>query len=128
MAEPQFVDGIGCERSAVTLGSAWSYSRRRQGPSHKKATSRGPLSVGEPAPSLSFAGNEKINKGEKHVKATIENGELVIRLPLNKTPALSTTGKSLVVATSHGNQKTDAVVNGQPVIVGVNAYIARPTR
>ena len=37
-------------------------------------------------------------------------------------------GKSLVVATSHGNQKTDAVVNGQPVVIGVNAYIARPTR
>ncbi len=62
------------------------------------------------------------------MKATIENGELVIRLPLNKTPVLSSSGKTLVVATSHGNQKTDAVVNGQPVVVGVNAYIARPTR
>jgi hypothetical protein len=62
------------------------------------------------------------------VKATIENGELVIRLPLNKTPVLSSSGKTLVVATSHGNQPTEAVVNGQPVIVGVNAYIARPAR
>jgi hypothetical protein len=62
------------------------------------------------------------------VKATIENGELVIRLPINKTPVLSSSGKTLVVASTHGNQKTDAVVNGQPVIVGVNAYIARPTR
>jgi hypothetical protein len=61
------------------------------------------------------------------VKATIENGELVIRLPLNKTPVLSTSGKSLVVASTHGNQKTDAVIHGQPVIIGVNAYIARPT-
>jgi hypothetical protein len=62
------------------------------------------------------------------VKATIENGELVIRLPLNKTPILSGSGKTLVIATSHGNQPTEAVVNGQPVIVGVNAYIARPGR
>jgi hypothetical protein len=62
------------------------------------------------------------------MKATIENGELVIRLPLNKTPVLSTSGKTLVVASTHGNQKTDAILNGQPVIVGVNAYIARPTR
>ncbi|MHB1425757.1 MAG: hypothetical protein ACYC3I_21525 [Gemmataceae bacterium] len=62
------------------------------------------------------------------MKATIENGELVIRLPLNNPPVPSGTGKSLVVASTHGNQKTDAVVNGQPVIVGVNAYIARPTR
>jgi hypothetical protein len=62
------------------------------------------------------------------MKATIENGELVIRLPLNKTPVLSSSGKTLVVASTHGNQKTDAVVNDQPVIVGVNAYIARTTR
>jgi hypothetical protein len=62
------------------------------------------------------------------VKATIENGELVIRLPLHKTPVLSSSGKSLVVAISHGNQKTDAVVNGQHVVIGVNAYIARPNR
>ena len=62
------------------------------------------------------------------MKAYIENGELVIRLPLNKAPVLSASGKTLVIASTHGNQKTDAVVNGQPVIVGVNAYVARPTR
>jgi hypothetical protein len=62
------------------------------------------------------------------MKATIENGELVIRLPLNKTPVPSLSGKTLVIATSHSNQKTDAVVNGKPVVIGVNAYIARPTR
>jgi len=62
------------------------------------------------------------------VKAYIENGELVIRLPLNKTPIPSTSGKTLVIASTRGNQKTDAVVNGQPVIVGVNAYVARPAR
>ncbi len=62
------------------------------------------------------------------MKATIENGELVIRLPLNKTPIPSSSGKTLVVASTHGNQKTDAALNGQPIIVGVNAYIARPTR
>ena len=62
------------------------------------------------------------------MKAHIENGELVIRLPLNKDPVPSASGKTLVVATSHGNQKTEAVVSGQPVIVGVNAYIPRPTR
>ena len=62
------------------------------------------------------------------MKAIIENGELVIRLPLNKTPLPSTSGKSLVIASSHGNQKTDAVLNGQPITIGVNAYIARPRR
>jgi hypothetical protein len=62
------------------------------------------------------------------VKAYIENGELVIRLPVNKTPVPSSSGKTLVVASSHRNQRTDAVVNGQPVIVGVNAYVVRVTR
>ena len=62
------------------------------------------------------------------MKAYIENGELVIRLPLNKSPVPSSSGKTLVIASSRGNQRTDAVVSGQPVIVGVNAYIPRPTR
>jgi hypothetical protein len=57
------------------------------------------------------------------VKATIENEELVIRLPLNKKPVPSSSGKTQVVASSHGNQPTQAIVNGQPVIIGVNAYI-----
>ena len=60
------------------------------------------------------------------MKVTIEGGELVIRLPLLKTPTASGSGKNLVVASSHGNQKTEAVVQGQPVTVGVNAYIQRP--
>jgi hypothetical protein len=46
----------------------------------------------------------------------------------HKTPIPSISGKTLVIASTHGNQKTDAVVNGQPVVIGVNAYIARPTR
>ena len=62
------------------------------------------------------------------MKATIENGELIIRLPVNKTPILSTSGKTLIIASTHGNQKTDAVINGQPVVIRANASIARPTR
>jgi hypothetical protein len=33
-----------------------------------------------------------------------------------------------VVASTRGNQKTEAVVDGQPVVVGVNAYIHRTDR
>lgn len=57
--------------------------------------------------------------------AKIEGNELVIRIPMNPTPVLSATGKTLVVASSHGNKLTEAKVNGQPVVVGVNAYIPR---
>jgi hypothetical protein len=62
------------------------------------------------------------------VKVSIERGELVIRLPLIQPPALSASGKTLVVASTRGNQKTEAVIDGQPVIIGVTAYIAKPRR
>jgi len=60
--------------------------------------------------------------------ATIEGNDLVIRVPPNPTPVLSASGKTFVVASSHGNQKTNATVNGQPVVVGVNAYIFRQSK
>jgi hypothetical protein len=62
------------------------------------------------------------------MKVTIEGGELVIRLPLQRPPAPSGSGKTLVSATSRGNQRTEAVLDGQHVVVGVNAYIPRPRR
>ena len=56
------------------------------------------------------------------VTATIEGNELVIRLPMNNPPTRSATGKTMVVASSHGNQPTTVLVEGKPVVVGVNAY------
>ena len=40
-----------------------------------------------------------------------------------QNPTPSATGKTLVVASSHGNQATLATVNGKPIVVGFNAYI-----
>ena len=60
----------------------------------------------------------------KKVTAAIENGFLLIRVPMNPTPIRSAAGKSLVVASSHGNKETDLEVEGKPVFVGVNAYIS----
>lgn len=54
--------------------------------------------------------------------ATIEGNELVIRVQLQE-PTPSSSGKTLIVASSHGNQTTTATVNGKPIIVGLNAYI-----
>jgi len=58
------------------------------------------------------------------MEATIENNVLVVRIPLTK-PTLSPTGKTLSVASSHGNQPTGAKVDGKPVIIGLNAYIKK---
>ena len=52
----------------------------------------------------------------------VEAGCLVIRLPL-QTPAPSASGKTLVVGSTHGNVRTDCMVNGKPITVGVNCYI-----
>ena len=56
------------------------------------------------------------------MKAKIENGNLVLTIPMHE-PTPSSSGKTLVVASSHGNMTTDAEVNGKKVIVGLNAYI-----
>lgn len=55
------------------------------------------------------------------MKATIENNELTIRIPLS--PARSASGKSLVIASTHGNQPTTVQYEGKTVILGVNAYV-----
>lgn len=52
----------------------------------------------------------------------IKNGKLIIEIEL-QTPTLSSSGKTLVVASSKGNIKTDCLVDGKPVTVGVNAYV-----
>lgn len=59
----------------------------------------------------------------KKVTAAIEGDYLVIRVPMNAKPTLSSTGKTLVVASSHGNKQTEVEIDGKPVIVGVNAYV-----
>jgi hypothetical protein len=56
------------------------------------------------------------------MKTTIKNNTLHIEIPLH-APRPSATGKTLTVASSKGNQETEATINGKPVIVGVNAYI-----
>jgi len=56
------------------------------------------------------------------MKATIKDHVLHIEIPL-QAPRPSATGKNLTVATSGGNQPTEARVNGKPVIIGLNAYI-----
>jgi hypothetical protein len=53
---------------------------------------------------------------------TKEGNDLVIRILLQQ-PTPSASGKTLVVATSLGNQPTAVQVNGKPVVIGFNAYI-----
>ncbi|MDP6526521.1 MAG: hypothetical protein QGH15_20095 [Kiritimatiellia bacterium] len=57
------------------------------------------------------------------MKAWIKDGVLHVELAVNNPPMRSASGKTLVVASSRGNKKTDAMVNDQNVVIGLNAYI-----
>ena len=58
------------------------------------------------------------------MKVTINEkaGTLTVVLPI--TPGPSKSGKSLVIASTRGNQTTTAVFDGKPVTLGVDAYTA----
>jgi hypothetical protein len=56
------------------------------------------------------------------MQVAIEGNDLVVRLPLEE-PTPSTSGKTLIVASSHGSHETTATFNGKPIIVGCNAYV-----
>ena len=58
------------------------------------------------------------------MKAEIKGNNLVITIELQK-PTLSTSGKTKVVASTHGNKVTDVIIEGKPVTIGVNCYIAK---
>ncbi|MBN2082269.1 hypothetical protein JW859_08690 [bacterium] len=57
-----------------------------------------------------------------HVK--IEDNELVIRIELQE-PRPSSSGKTLIVASTGGNQRTNVEIDGQSVFIGLNAYIKK---
>jgi hypothetical protein len=58
------------------------------------------------------------------MEVKIEGKQLVIKIDL-QTPAPSASGKTLVVASSHGNQATTAIIDGKPIVIGLNAYIKK---
>ncbi len=56
------------------------------------------------------------------LKAEIRDNKLLIEIDLEK-PTPSSSGKTLVVASTHGNIVTTAEVDGKPLTIGLNAYI-----
>jgi len=59
------------------------------------------------------------------MQVEVKNNKLIITIDMNAKPTPSASGKTLVVASSHGNQQTSVMINGKPVIVGVNAYVRK---
>jgi hypothetical protein len=63
-------------------------------------------------------------ESEKTMKVEIKGNELIITVEM-QTPTPSASGKTLMIASSHGNQTTTAMVDGKPVVIGLNAYIKK---
>jgi hypothetical protein len=58
------------------------------------------------------------------MEVKIENGKLFISIEL-QDPTPSASGKTLVVATTHGNMVTQCMLEGKNVVIGLNAYIKK---
>lgn len=56
------------------------------------------------------------------LSVTRDGDMLVIRIPISK-PTPSASGKTLVVASTRGNQKTSMQIDGKDLYLGVNAYV-----
>ena len=56
------------------------------------------------------------------MKAEVKGKLLIIEIEL-ESPTLSSSGKSMVVASTHGFVKTSAVVDGKEVSLSINAII-----
>lgn len=54
--------------------------------------------------------------------AKLVGSKLVIEIE-TQTPRPSASGKTLVIATTSGNQATSVIVDGKPVVIGLNAYV-----
>ena len=61
---------------------------------------------------------------ENNMEVKIEDRKLILSIELQE-PTPSASGKTLVVATTHGNVVTDCIIGGKPVVVGLNAYIKK---
>ena len=55
----------------------------------------------------------------------IIEGKLFIEIPVYENPPPSSTGKTLLVACTHGNIQTGLSVQGKPLFVSVNAFVKK---
>ena len=63
-----------------------------------------------------------IRRTHMALKVEIKDNKLFIKIDLEK-PTPSSSGKTLVDASTHGNIVTDAKVDDKPLTIGLNAYI-----
>jgi hypothetical protein len=106
-------------------GHSYAAAAWPRGDAHSSAPCASPLEALTSLIELSQVLNPlyTVSKETLMLTAKIEKGNLVITIPMNAHPTPSASGKTLVVASSHGNQKSDLVIDGKNVVIGVNAYV-----
>ena len=57
------------------------------------------------------------------IEAKIEKGILTVRIPVEPNLLPTSSGKGLRVASTGGNQNTTVLVDGKPLVIGLNAYV-----
>ena len=57
------------------------------------------------------------------MKIEVTDKEIIIHAP--RINEVSKSGKSLLLATSRGNLTTSEMVDGKPVVVGLNVYVSK---
>jgi sRNA-binding carbon storage regulator CsrA len=69
---------------------------------------------------------ELLKIGDNIMAMTVEKrgNKLYIEIDLEK-PTPSSSGKTLVVASTHGNTVTNIEIDGKPITIGINAYISK---
>ena len=60
------------------------------------------------------------------MKVEEKGNDIVITIPRNKKPVPSASGKTLIVASSHGNVPTSLQHNGDVISAGVNVFARNP--
>lgn len=62
------------------------------------------------------------------MQVKIQDKKLIIEIEIQDPPQPSASGKTMVVASTHGNMVTDVKIDGCPVVVGLNAYIKKQSQ
>jgi hypothetical protein len=65
---------------------------------------------------------DRIQKRGHEMKSRIENGNLIIELPIEK-PRPSASGRTIVVATTRGVKLTSVLLKGRKISINANAFI-----
>ena len=61
------------------------------------------------------------------MQVEIDHDMLIVKLPIENPPELSSTGKTRIIATTRGTVQSEAVFGGKRVSINLNAFVYAST-